>query len=43
MNNLQVKEKGNAVEARKWMHITEVEARRGFKTTAAWKKVKMAL
>lgn len=35
MNNLQVKEEGAAMEASKWMPITEMKARRGFKTTAA--------
>lgn len=43
MNNLEVKEEGAAMEASKWMHITEMKARKGFKTTAAWRKAKMAL
>lgn len=37
MNNLQVEVEGAAVEASKGMHITEMKARRGFKTTAAGK------
>lgn len=43
MNNLQVKEEGAAMEASKWMHITEMKARRGFKNYCSMKESKNGL